>query len=201
MHLDRTTTPGWRNTENHPHPRMDAIAAWPPAPSSPHFFPAPHSIDLTLSLLSVAGGSCTVTPSACLAWHRDAQLSSSLDDCPDWLLLPCWLSGCWSAPHTRCPCSSPGTPRSGTPPARTQREGAQKVKFKHKGTRCLNYSPAVRSSPEKPERGKNQLEFNGHFLSKVNLTEARILTANTDCFLVIELLCVEDRGKKCKDHQ
>lgn len=189
---DRTPTPGWRNTDNQPYPCMCGTVTLSTLlsplfhSSTPHWF----------------GWEQLHLPTLSLEWLRAAQLSSRLEDCPDSLLLPCWLSGCWSAPRTPCPCSSPETPHCGTPPTRTQREEAQGVKSKHTGKRCSHRSPAVSSSPKKPERGNKQLEFKGHFLSKeVDRGESKTLTANTDCFLVIKLLCLEAGDKKCKDHQ
>lgn len=161
--------------------------------STPHWFG---------SLVAVSGQRQLQVHTLSQARHRDAQLSSSLGSCPDLLLLlPGWLSGCWSAPRTQCPCSSPETPRSGTPPARTQREEAQRDKSKHTRTRCSHHPPAVRSSAQNPGRGKEQLEFKGHFLSTLIWVKAKSLPGNADCFLVSKLLCMEVRGKKCKDHQ
>lgn len=195
MHLDRTTPPGWKNTENHPHPCMGVTVTpstllSPLFPcSTPHWFDSLVAVSAwrqlhshTLSLLGVAQGCTAQLQPGWLPWLAAfTLLAFRMLICSSYTVSlffsrkpSLWYSTCQDTKG-----------RSSEGQVQTQRD------------KVLKPLPAVRSSPEKPEKEKDQLEFKGHFLSKgVNLTEVKILTANTDCFLVTELLRVEEEGKK-----
>lgn len=77
---------------------------------------------------------------------------------PDSLGLPCWLWGCWSVPHTPCPCFFPGIPRFDIPPGTNQMKKLRLSPTTQGRGVLVHRSPSSSETPkwgEEGERGTN----------------------------------------------
>lgn len=131
---------------------------------------------------------------------------------------PCWPSSHWSALHSPCPCSSPGNPHTGTPPAQQRSEARVTLRTSGRPTLCgtaqhfyctyweygsgvqnqlllWNMTDASTNRRIKAEKAIRNLHMSGWIWWRANLRfQALIIFCLYRLFIIIQFCMGENNG-------